>query len=212
METFAVQYARDFCALAYRCCAPEHVNRLFPYGSPNRDAEDCRQLMQGDLAQNVQVLRARLAPVTYDGPRATRCLARLATMSCADLVAARTELLQPPWECDSVFGLRQGSAPLDAACGKLDDCAPGLFCHELAQDHPGVCRPLSENPGACPPACPAGMFCSFETGPLCVAGAADGAVCRDDRSCARKVCWGADPPLGQGGTCGLPASVCLIRP
>jgi hypothetical protein len=211
METFAVQYPRDFCALAYSCCAPEHVNRLFPYGSPNRDAEDCRGHLQGDLNRYVQVLKQRLAPVTYDGPRASRCLTRLATMSCADLVAARTERLQPAWECNGVFGI-QGHSPVGAVCGQPYDCAPGLFCQQPAHDHPGVCRPLSENPGACPASCPAGMFCTSETGAMCVAGAPDGAACRYDQTCASKVCWGADARLMQDGTCGVPAGVCAVRP
>lgn len=207
METFAVQFPEAMCSLAYRCCTPEHVTRLFPYGSPSRDVNDCRSHHQRQLSRYIEVLQMRLAPVRYDGQRATRCLARLAAMTCADLVQARIEALVPALECKDVFTV-QGNQPEGARCGQPYDCAEGLSCKQPAHDHPGVCG--QPPPGECPPSCPGG-FCDSGTAGACVAGAPDGAACRSDVRCATRVCWGADPRLQQDGACGLPAGVCALQ-
>jgi hypothetical protein len=210
METFAAQFPRDFCALTYRCCAPEDVSRLFPYGKPDRDVNDCNSHLQQEYTRDVEVLKMGLAPVHYDGQRASRCLARVATMTCADLVKLRTQTLEPEFECRDVFTV-QGSQPLGARCGQPYDCAVGLSCDQPAHDAPGVCRRSSELPASCPSRCPSGMVCNSDTNAMCVAGTPNGGTCQYDFRCANAVCWGADVRLGQDGVCGVPAGVCALQ-
>jgi hypothetical protein len=193
MEDFARQYPAALCDLAYRCCSPADVDRLFPYTTAGGTADQCKELGRKDLTRLVEILQMRLP-----------------TMTCADLARARSESLDPPLECDQVFTI-QGSQPLGARCGQPYDCAPGLACMQPAHDHPGVCRSLAEAPGSCPLSCPARTFCDSTTGGACVNGEPDGVPCQGDRRCASRVCWGYEPGVAQPGTCGLPAGTCALQ-
>jgi hypothetical protein len=210
IDTFVAKFPTAFCTAVYRCCSPGDATRFFPYGMPDRGVDDCTQLLHDRTARYREVMQMQLAPITYDGVLAARCLERLAALTCADLVKARTEEL-PALECDSVFRI-QGHQPLGARCLQPYDCAEGLACLQPAHDTPGVCRTLAEVPGACPASCPAHAFCNTTTDHLCVMGAAEGAGCRFDDECASKVCMGANRAASQPGTCGFPAGACAQQP
>src|SRR3954471_2426184 len=127
MDTFAVEFPRDYCALAYRCCTPADVDQFFFYGTPSGTAEDCSDILHHELARYAEILRMRLAPIAYDGQRAQACLTRLSTMTCADLVKFRTDTLEPALPCFDVF-TNQGNQPVGARCVFQYDCQAGLAC------------------------------------------------------------------------------------
>jgi hypothetical protein len=210
METFAAEYPPLYCGLVQRCCAPDQAVRLFSHGEPTWDAASCQSGRQRQLTRYGEVLRMRLAPITYDAQRAQRCLARLPGLSCAELVRWRTGTLDPALDCDTVFQV-QGNQREGGRCVQPYDCAPGLACLSPAHDSPGVCRPTAQVPGACP-TCPAGAFCDTESKGMCLMGAPDGAACQIDHRCASRICWGADRRENRDGICGVPAGTCANQP
>lgn len=205
-DQFASAYADQLCELLYRCCAPADVIRLFYNGAPIAGVADCKAEIARATGHLGQIIRERTAPFSYDPARAAQCLARLPTLSCADLASSRQQRLAPALECSSVFELHPHGAP-GAVCYQPYDCDPGLACDSPAHDHAGICRPVEQVKFACPD-CGKNAYCDGASAAMCVPRLPDGSPCMGDGRCASLVCCGSKPGVSASGTCGLPANIC----
>jgi hypothetical protein len=209
LETFVERYSQDYCALAYRCCAPEDARAIVLGGHAPATVDACTRSFRELHQQNIRLWRNRKAPLVYDGQRAQRCLARIATMTCAEMVRSRAESVYGPLECEGVFYTPR-SKTLGTSCALSEgDCASGLACLTYWGQEAGVCRPVAEVPGLCP-ICAADAYCpSPDTG--CVPKAPDGASCRSATGCTAGICW-KDSAGSAAFSCGLPQGTCALQP
>jgi hypothetical protein len=111
--------------------------------------------------------------LTFVAKQSTRCLARLRSASCVALEDA----IQA---CDQVF---QGALPPGAACQHVATCAHGV-CLGTETVGGGRCQPFAAEGAACDAApCDSNHVCDSATR-VCKPRGGDGAVCRDNDSCA----------------------------
>jgi len=211
MQAFKASYPAEYCRQIFRCCTFPDAIQLFHQGN----TKACPESITGQLEITLHNLGAGLTAVTYDPERAGRCLARLRTLTCADLVRSQLDArptliaLHPPLECEGVFRLA-GGQPQDAPCVLNEDCAAGLGCKLPGPGLHPVCRPRAEVMGQCLD-CPAGTRCNSGTKGECASGLADGAKCDYlHNECLSGLCW---RPEDYGpSTCGAPPGTCAKEP